>query len=350
MSKPSAPPTPDYGQIAQQQGAANKETAITEYQLNNANQDTPWGSTRLTGDPNDPSSFMKTTTLNPEDQARLDQTRQLQSGLLGLGPDALNTARTALQTPFSPSNLPPMAYQVDTGGAQRLDFGGLPGQVYDVGDTGDIRNRMENTAWEKYISRAAPQMDRQTNALNTRLANMGGVTTSPGAMQATGGLQQQQGDQMRQAIFDSILQGGNAAQQEQGMRLNAANLWNQGRAADAGLLAQQTGFNNQQNQQDIQNAFANANLTNASRGQGLQEAAAMRQMPINEMMAMLSGTQVNQPQFQAMTPTNIQPTPLMQGAQLQNQANQQQYQNQTGMFNNMMGGIGGLGSAALMAF
>jgi hypothetical protein len=350
MSKPSAPPTPDYAGAAQAQGAANRETAIAEYQLNNANQETPWGSTTLTGDPSDLSSFKKTTTLNPADQARLDQTRQIQSDLLGLAPDAIDTARTALQTPFDPKNLPAMAYQVDTGGGQRLDFGGLPGQVYDVGDTGDIRNRMEDTAWNKYISRAAPQMDRQTNALNTRIANMGGVSTSPGAMQATGGLQMQQGDQMRQAIFDSILQGGNAAEQEQGMRMNAANLWNQGRQADAGLLAQQTGFNNQQNQQDIQNAFANAQLTNQARGQGIQEQANIRQMPLNEIAAMMSGSQVNQPNFQPMTPTNIQPTPILQGAGMQGQANQQAYQNQTAGFNNMMSGIGGIGSAALMAF
>jgi hypothetical protein len=350
MGKPSAPPPTDYAGAAQAQGAANKETAIAEYQLNNANQDTPWGSTRLTGDPNDPSSFLKTTTLNPEDQARLDQQRQLQSGLLGLGPAALQTAQNALGSQLNTGNLPPMAYQVDTQGGKNLDFSGLPGQVYDVGDTGDIRNKMENTAWDKYISRAAPQMDRQTNALNTRIANMGGVSTSPGAMQATGGLQMQQGDQMRQAIFDSILQGGNAAEQEQGMRMNAANLWNQGRQADANLLQTQTGFNNTQNQQDISNAFANANLTNASRGQGLQEASNLRQMPINELMAMLSGSQVNQPQFQQMTPTNIQPTPILQGAQLQGQQAQNAYQQQMGASNNMMGGIAGLGSAALMAF
>jgi hypothetical protein len=73
-------------------------------------------------------------------------------------------------------------------------------------------------------------------------------------------------------------------------------------------------------------------------------------MPINELMAMLSGTQVNQPGFQQMQPTQIQPTPILQGAQLQGQQAQNAYQQQMGASNNMMGGIAGLGSAALMAF
>jgi hypothetical protein len=329
------------------QGAANKETAISEFQLNNANQDTPWGSTRLTGDPSNPASFLKTTTLNKDDQARLDQTRALQAGLLNLGDPALKVAGKALGSELNTGNLPPMAYQVDAQGGKQLDYSQLPGGVYDVGDTGDIRNRMENAAWGKYIDRAAPMMQQQTDALNTRLANMGGVTTGTAAQRQQAGLQASQGDQARQAIFDSILQGGNAAQQEQGMRLNAANLWNTTRGQDADLLAQQTGFNNQQNQQDISNAFANAALTNQSRGQGLQEATALRQMPINELMAMLGGSQVNQPNFQPLTPTNIQPAPILQGAGMQGQQNQANYAQQMGAYNNMLQGIAGIGAAGI---
>jgi hypothetical protein len=38
-------------------------------------------------------------------------------------------------------------------------------------------------------------------------------------------------------------------------------------------------------------------------------------MPLNELMAMLSGSQVNAPQFQMATPTQIQPPPIFQAAQ-----------------------------------
>ncbi len=172
---------------------------------------------------------------------------------------------------------------------------------------------------------------------------MGGVTTGAGAQKMTGALATQQGDQNRQAIFDSILQGGNAAQQEQNMRLAGANLWNTSRTTDADLLNQQTGFNNQVNQQDVQNAFANANLTNATRQQGLNENAQLRQMPLNELMAMLGGTQVNSPNFQPVTPTNIQPAPLMQAATAQNAQN-------TGTQNSLLGSLGQLGAAGITAW
>jgi hypothetical protein len=240
-----------------------------------------------------------------------------------------------------------MAYQVDTNGAKNLDYSQLPGGVYDVGNTDAIRNSVENAAWNKYITRAQPLMDYQTNQLNTRLANMGGVTTSPAAMRAQASLRASQGDQVNQAIQDMILQGGNAAQQEQNMRLAGANLWNTTRGQDASLLQQQVGFNNNVNQQDIQNAFANANLTNASRAQGINEMAQLRQMPLNELLAMLNGTSVQSPNFQPVTPTNIQPAPVFQAAQAQNQAAQQNYQNQLGSWNNILGDASKIGAAAI---
>lgn len=347
FGKPSAPPAPDYAAAATAQGAANRDTALASWQLNNANQVTPWGTrtTAQTG-PKD-TDYTVTTTLNPADQAMLDQSRTLSGGLLNLGGNALQNAAGTIGQPIRTDTLPPMSYQVDTKGSKQLDYSGLPGAQYSVGDTGDIRNQVENAAWGKYISRAAPLMQAQQSTLDTRLANMGGVTTSPAAARAQAQLRASQGDQVNQAIFDSILQGGNAAEQEQGMRLAGANLWNTQRQGDAGLLAGQTAANNATNQQDIQNAFANANLANATRSQGLNEQAQLQQIPLNQLMAMLSGTQINSPQFQPVTPTNIQPAPIFAGAEAQNQAAQQQYQNQMGGFNNFLSGLAGLGAAGI---
>jgi hypothetical protein len=199
---------------------------------------------------------------------------------------------------------------------------------------------MEDAAWGKYIDRAAPLQQQQTEAMQTRIANMGGVTGSEGANKMAGALATQQGDQNRQAIFDSILQGGNAAQQEQNMRLAGANLWNTSRDQDANLLNQQTGFNNTVNQQDITNAFANANLTNATRLQGLNENAQLRQMPLNELMAMLNGTQVQSPAFQPINTTQIAPAPIYQAAS-------DQSRNDAASMNALLGAAGTIGSAGI---
>lgn len=127
------------------------------------------------------------------------------------------------------------------------------------------------------------------------------------------------------------------------MRLAGAGLWNQTRGQDAALMAGENAANNQLNQQQVQNAFANANLTNASRLQGLNELAQLRQMPLNELMAMLSGTQVNSPQFQPVTATNIQPAPLFDAAKAQADAAQQAFNTASGTYNSMIGAVGSIG-------
>jgi len=119
-----------------------------------------------------------------------------------------------------------------------------------------------------------------------------------------------------------------------------AGLWNSGVTGTAGLMHDQVAFNNTANQQDIQNAFANAGLSNQARQQGLNENAQLRQMPLNELMAMMSGSQVQSPQFgqgvtQAMQPTNV--------AGIYGDANKAA----AGTQNSLMGGLASLGGTAL---
>src|SRR6187551_77953 len=84
-------------------------------------------------------------------------------------------------------------------------------------------------------------------------------------------------------------------------------------------------------------------------GQGQQSILAQRNQPINEITALLSGSQVSQPNFVNTPQTNVQPTNV---AGIYNDA----FQNQMSAYNTaqsgqnaMMGGLFGLGSAALMA-
>lgn len=374
---------------AKEQGAANKETAISEFQLNNSDQTTPWGSRKLTqtgtyadGTP----KFTIQETLDPVSQANLDAQRQIGSDLLELAPTAINNAWSTVGQPLDTSKLNPLTTQVDTGGMQKLDFSSLPGAQYGVDGGGiqkgldysglnpldsaqGVRNSVESAMFNKFYDRFAPAAQQQQNSLNTRIANMGGVSSSDAANRMMGGLLTNQGDQFRQGVFDSIIKGGDAAQQQFGMNLAGrqqgvnelnqqgefwnkaqgqqfdqnvanANMWNASRTTDAGLLAQQNQANNQTAQADINNAFSNANLTNAARAQGLSEISTLRQMPLNELMAMLSGSQVNQPQFQAPIPTQIAPPPLYDAAKTT--AN-----NATATQNAMIGAVGSVAGGAM---
>ena len=297
MGKPHAPPTPDFASIAKQQGAANQATAITEFGLNNANQITPWGSkttTQNAGSTTDNPSFTINTTLNPADQANLDSQRALESGLLALGPTALGTAANTLGSRLETGNLPPMSYQVDAGGTKNLDYGQLPGGVYDVGNTDAIRQRMEDAAWGKYISRAAPIM-RPADGGSQHAARQHGRGHDELRCGIGSAWRCRRAKAIRRGRRSSTASCRAATRRSRSRGCGSPGriCGTRTRGQDAGLFAGQTAANNPTNQQDVQNAFANANLTNATRAQAINEQAQLRQMPLNELMAMLSGTQVN---------------------------------------------------------
>ncbi len=74
--------------------------------------------------------------------------------------------------------------------------------------------------------------------------------------------------------------------------------------------------------------------------EGLNTALTMRNQPLNEVSALMSGTGVQQPNFQNTPQTGVNGTDV---AGLINQ----NYQNQLSSYNAKMGGLFGLGSAAL---
>lgn len=85
----------------------------------------------------------------------------------------------------------------------------------------------------------------------------------------------------------------------------------------------------------------------SGRGQGAQEALTQRNQPINEITALLSGSQVSQPGFTNTPQPGVAPTDVI-GAQQQS-LNQQNvgYQGQLSQNNALMSGLFGLGSAGL---
>lgn len=84
-------------------------------------------------------------------------------------------------------------------------------------------------------------------------------------------------------------------------------------------------------------------LNNATRGQAMQEAFATRNQPINEITALLSGSQVSAPQFMG---ANVGPIPTTDNAGIiaQYDAQRQQAANSANSFtSNIFGGLFGLG-------
>lgn len=294
MGKAKAPAAPDPYATAAAQSTANKDTAVAQAGLNAVNQYTPYGNleydqmgTWADGTPH----YSSRQTLGASEQRQLDLANQAQELYGQAGVAQLGRLQGMLSNPFSPSL---------SGGVS--DYSTMFGRY---GDPNIGRDQVESAL----MSRMQPQMDRDRAALETRLANQGigyGSEAYSGAM-----------DDFNRGVNDA--------------RLGAVAQAGQEQSRLAGLAQQDAGF---------QNAY---------RQQSLQEQLALRNQPLNELSALLSGSQVQQPNFTNTPQTSVQGTDLT-GAVGQGYAGQMAgYQAKVGQQNATMGAGAGLAAAIAIA-
>ncbi|MCS3741993.1 tail fiber domain-containing protein [Rhizobium sp. BK661] len=118
------------------------------------------------------------------------------------------------------------------------------------------------------------------------------------------------------------------------------------RLANQGIKAGSDAYYKELNQQGQTNNDAYTSLLLNGRSQAVQEALTERNQPLNEITALLSGTQVGTPQFGAGTNQPTLPTVDYAGLVNQNYQNQLgAYNTQVAQRNNILGGLFGLGAA-----
>jgi hypothetical protein len=142
----------------------------------------------------------------------------------------------------------------------------------------------------------------------------------------------------------------NAAQQQgYEQSLGAGQFVNAAQAQQFGQNAQAAQFGNLGLAQQLQQQQAAFNAAQAQRGAYMQEQFAQRNQPLNEIAALMSGSQVGQPNF-VNTPGAQIPTTDVAGLINQNFAQQLGiYQQQSQNTNQLIGGVLGLGAGALRA-
>lgn len=187
--KSDAPPPPDYASAAKETAAGNLEAAKYATVANRANQNTPYGSLSWQRGATDYDPWTQTVNLNAEGQKALD----LQQGMSTKYAQAANVgfdkARSVFENP-------------------QIDESLLPQRGIDLG----------KTAQEALLSRIEPNLEREDEALRTRLANQGiGLgSTAYGREMA---LQGQKGTDLR---LQAALQGINLDQANRASALNEA--------------------------------------------------------------------------------------------------------------------------------
>lgn len=267
FGSPQKVDVPDYASAAQ-------KTSASDLAANRLNQSNPYGSLtyQQTGtDSQGNPTYSQTQTVNPQLQSAITnnfgQLGQAFKAPTFQGQDMANMnyfGSRLNQQQFDPSTL--ANYQLDTSrlGANALPSYGInPGQTYS----------------EAIMQRLQPSLDRQTSALDARLANQG-IKLGTKAYDTAKLLQgQTQNDALTSAIVGGMNTGLAANQQQFGQNFNVANTQ---------LGANQ--YNNQQamnaNSLAYQQQLANQGLGMNAQNQAFNQALAEAMLPYQQATAL----------------------------------------------------------------
>lgn len=340
---PSAPPAPDYAAAAQAQGAANVDTARTQGRMNNPNIYTPYGSQTVTWGQGQPQ--FNQSAYDQAMQQYQTASANPSGNIIGYeqGPDA--DSQRPIYGPSASLAMPTREQFTTTGSGDQPTVTQTlaPAQQQLLDAQNRISNNLAGVA-ESGLNRVGQGMAQpfDTSQLRPLQADAAARQAAQDAAyrQATARLDPQwqtAGDMQETKLRNQGLAPGGEAY------TNAMRDFNFGKndayssafnnSFNTGLAAQQADFG-------MQNQANQANL---------QQQAYLRQLPLNELNALRTGSQVQNPQFQPYQGSQIGQTPIMQGAMAQGQADQNAYNAQVGQNNAFTSGLFGLGGAALMS-
>jgi len=289
---PAAPAAPNYAEAAKAQGVANVETARVQAQLGNPNVYSPYGNQTVTYQGDTPTI---TQTLTPQAQETLNAQQKVETELANLGSQGVETAKNVLSTPFAFGG-PSVQTSLDTSGIAKMPV--------NAGTTGQ----------EAIMSRLEPSLAKNRVSTETQLINQGLRPGSEAYDNAIKLLGQQENDARTQAALTGI------------------NL-------DTSANAQ--GFNQ---------ALQGGQFGNIAQQQALAQAIQGRQMPINEIAALMSGSQIQNPTFSPYQGANIQPTPIANATAQEGQFAQNTYNQQMASANAQNAGMYSLGGAGIIGY
>ena len=307
---PSPPPPPDPAQTAAAQGAANREAVEASAQFNQYGIQSPYGSMQWVGELGSPDR-QQIISLNPADQAALDDQRYVAKGLGTTGRSLVN------QIDRNPLSLAGLA---DVSG---VDFGALP----TVGASEEGRRAAEDAIYRTQSRYLDPRFDQAQERLETQLANQGITRGSEAYQRAQDDLTREREFAYGQARDQAIIGGNERFRTD--YQLSEADY---NRALSGQLTARQ--------------------VSEADRTRGLNERMLLRQQPMNELSALLQGTPVfGQPPTASGGQYAVQPADVMGATGLQYQGQLNNYNQQLASQNAALGGLfqlGGTLGAALI--
>ena len=260
--------------------------------MNLINTQGPTGSVRYEADPSAPGGYRQVTDLSPEQQQAYQQGMGVYNQALGVAGDQVGRVGASLGQGFSMDGLPELQ------GGLTEDFSG-------------DRQRVEEALYRRATGMLDPQFAKAREGMDATLTARG-LGMNSAAAQNMGSLFNQNERAAYGEARDSAIIGGGAEQSR--------------------LLA---------------DALANRGFGNQARTQGMQERAYQQNLPLEQLQALLGTGQVSMPQGVAYTPSAVGQTDVLGAYGLSQQAQQANYAQRMGTYNNILGGLFNLGSSAI---
>ena len=215
-----------------------------------------------------------------------------------------------------------------------------------------------NTALQQMFQNRLAQQQAQNAAQGQAFSQR--ATQADFANQAAmQGFQAQLANQQayNQAIAQNLQQGlsvqdaqNRAAQQMFGQRMDIQGLYNTALAQNQNAALQQQAAANAAQAQQFNQALQAGQFGNTALQQSLAQQLALRNQPLNEIAALMSGSQVQMPQFQGYTGANVGAAPVFGAAQAQDAAAMNRYGIAANQQAANTAGLFKLGGAAISAF
>lgn len=369
MCSPSPPPAPDPVVTANAQGAANEAAARVTGHLSNPNVVGPQGSRTVTWNGDDPTV---TNTLSPDELRLYQQGLTNRSGLGSLAGQGIDSLRGTIGSRFDMSGMPAGGTALQAGALPTaLSQSSLPGAPTAYRGASNLpampvaSDQLRKQVIDAQMLRSNSAIDKQQENTQADLISRGlrpGTEAYQREMDAVG---RQRNDAQAQAEANatSAVQaafGEDMQRRQQGYQegiTDANTSFGQGmalRTNAAGEQAQRFG----QEGQNVQEGAALQNQTYGQqqdiRRQAIAEALARRQVPLNEITALMSGSQVGGSpasggQGSPFAGSTVAPAPIAGSLANQQAYNTDLYNQQVGQSNTNTAAGAAVAAAAIAA-
>lgn len=323
MGKPDPPPAPNYAAAAQAQGQANVDAARVQGKINNPNVVNPYGT--------------QTTTWGTFDQPGFDKATQQYKQTLAAYNQQLATTSPFLKSTLKAPIAPTRDQYTANGDTPTLTQTFSPEQqaLYN-----------QSTKNQQGLGMLGQQGIQSAQGIIGNKVDYSGAPAMPGSY-----------DALRSKVYDAMM-----ARPNQDIAVQRDNTNSNLIAAGIrpGTTAYDNAMRNVDRQQTDAEQQAQINAGNQtqqaygmdlqSRQQGLNEYNAQRSIPLNEITALMSGSQVSNPFSMPGYAQNAQvaPAPVYAAANAQNQYGVDLYNQKAAQQANLQSGLFGLGGAGIM--